>query len=73
MTKQDVLNARQALDEAAMRAGSVKAQAAQRLQLKADCAATSGHVFAESDSECVFCQADKDAAKKQLSANVVKG
>jgi hypothetical protein len=74
MNKQTVLDQRIALDDAMAssfdRDAARAKQAAQRAQLRADCAATSGHVFSEADPHCVFCEADRFAAQKVLARNL---
>lgn len=79
-TKQQVYEQRRALDQAENDAADrkvsgevervVKAQRAARQQLVVDCEASSGHVFPEDDTECVFCGAAKDAAARIVARNV---
>lgn len=83
ITKQQVLDRRQALDQVAADARDRKnhdyikrvarEQVTARRQLVADCDAAAGHVYAPHDIECLFCGAPKDAGQRVLQRNLVKG
>jgi hypothetical protein len=82
ITKQQVLDRRQALDKTVIEARDVKVkglvekvareQASARRQLVADCEAAAGHVYAQHDIECLFCGAPKNLAQQLLSRNLTR-
>lgn len=81
-TKQQILDRRQALDQAVIDSKARKnladlqrvarEQAPQRRQLIADCEASAGHVYQAGSKTCMFCEAHVDAAARQVAHNLTQ-